>query len=388
MFIVYFHMPDSAFSQVRKIDNSRAWMPVATFFIVIFSILLFIWFFRGGSIRLYASIFFGLYYLTRQIWLSVILIGILQSIAFLPLRFISLKLSTSIKNFEDELDQIKTTDEQYILFQQKVRKGDFAIIFYIFYFLISAIAFFSAGRLFLINFYHTPLDPTLIYDFIPYPSYPLMGSDFHFPFFHVNATTAVSWGSIIYFWIGLSVFFAILHFIWRILKFFLASNKSILRFRIGYNKILIAIGGVGLTLMIVSSYFLRHVPTDVSFVWLIADLTRQNSTMNLITAIGTFLTVIIAGLKDNSIASKNLKANGVEPEVVERIIKARTRSSFQNALVLGIGAYAVTSQIPSAFELSVATFEVIYILSPLTFDRLLSHADSKTSPDPSPEKND
>lgn len=376
-------MPDSLFNQVRQIDNSRAWMPIATFFIIVFSIVLFVWFFRGGSFQLYASIFFGLYYLTGQIWLSVILLGFLQSVAFLPLRFISLKMSTSLKSFEDELDRLKNSDEQYILFQEKVKKGDFAIIFYIFYFLISAIAFFSAGRLFLIDFYNLPLDPKLIYDFIPYPQYPLVGSDFHFPFFQVNQTFAISWKYIIYFWLGFSLFFAVLHFVWRLLRFFLSKNESILKFRIGYNKILFSLGGAGLTIILVSTFILRHLPSDVSFIWLVADLTRQNSTMNLITAIGTFLTVMIAGLKDNSIAAKNLKSSGVDPEVVAQIIRGRSRQSFQNALILGIGAYVVTSQIPSAFELSVATFEVIYILSPFTFDRLLSHADNHfaTNPD-------
>ena len=41
---------------------------------------------------------------------------------------------------------------------------------------------------------------------------------------------------------------------------------------------------------------------------------------------------------------------------------------------MGIGAFLITNQIPCAFELSVATFEVLYILSPYTFDKLLIRA--------------
>lgn len=370
----------TSFSDVRKIDNSRVWLPFATTLLIIFLIVVFIWFFRGGSFRLYASAFFGLYYLTGQIWVSVLLIGVLQNIIFLPLRFVGLKLSTSLKAFENQLDAIKSTDEQYILFQQKVKKGDFGITFYIFNFIVNAIAFFSAGRIFLIDFYTQPLDKNLIYSFIPYPNYPLKGTNFNFPFFKINSTTAVDWHYIIYFWLGLSLFFAVLQLIWRFLKIFLAKNQSILRFRIGYNKILLRIGGVGLTLIILSILVLRNLPTSISPWWLVADLTRQNSTMNLITAIGTFLTTVIAGLKGNSIAAKNLETAGVDQVTIDTIIKNRSRQSFNNGLILGIGAYLVTSQIPSAFELSVAMFEVLYIISPLTFDKFLVSAHQATSP--------
>jgi len=44
---------------------------------------------------------------------------------------------------------------------------------------------------------------------------------------------------------------------------------------------------------------------------------------------------------------------------------------------LGIGAYFVTNQIPAAFELSVATFEAIYIVSPYSFDLILKSAQAK-----------
>lgn len=372
----------SNFSDIRRIDNSRVWMPVATAFTVIFSIVLFVWFFRGESFRLYASIFFGLYYLTNQIWVSVLLIGILQNIIFLPLRFVGLRLSTSLKSFEDQLDNLKTNEEQYILFQQKVKKGDFAITFYIFNFLLNAIAFFSAGRIFLIDFYTIPLDPKLIYHFIPYPQYPLVGTNFNFPFFNINSTSSVPWHYILYFWLGLTALLAAARFLWRLFSIFLRRNQTILGYRIRYNKLLVGLGGIGFTLIILSTIFLRNIPTSFSFRWLTADLTRQNSTMNLITAIGTFLTTVIAGIKANSIAAKNLKTAGVPEEKINAIIKARLRQSFQNGIILGIGAYAITSQIPSAFELSVATFEVLYILSPLTFDKFLLSVEQQTTANP------
>jgi len=104
--------------------------------------------------------------------------------------------------------------------------------------------------------------------------------------------------------------------------------------------------------------------------------------MNFITAVGTFLTVVIAGYKGNKIASHNLLASGVSPEAVTRIFRAHMRQSLKNGLILGVGAFFITNQIPCAFELSVATFEVLYILSPYTFDRFLVKAKPPVTPSP------
>lgn len=360
----------SSLTEIRKIDNTRTGVPWTSVLSIFLIIAVLVWFFRGGSFRLYASAFFGLYYLTNRIWISVVLIGILQNIIFLPLRFIGLKMSTSIKNFEDEIDTLQN-DDQYLILQQKVKKGDFTAIFYILNFILNAIAFFSAGRIFLINFYTQKLDPNYLYSFIPYPRYPLQGTDFYFPFFNVNQTVALDWKYLIYFWLGLSIFFAILKLFWRFLKPFLSKNKTLLRYRINYNRLLITLGGIGLTTIIVSALVLRHIPTDLSFVWLIADLTRQNNTMNVVTAVGTFLTTVLAGYKHLSISAQNLANAGISQEVINRILKSEMRQSFKNGLILGTGAYLVTNHIPCAFELSVATFELLYILSPFTFDRLL-----------------
>jgi len=367
------------FSQIRRIDNSRQWLPFLTSILIIFLFVVLIWFFKGGSFRLYASAFFGLYFLTHQIWVSVLLIGILQNIIFLPLRFISLKLSTSLHNFEEELGSVKNEREQYFLFTDKVKSGNPAILFYIFTFVVNAIAFFSAGRIFLIDFYSQKLDPSYLYSFIPYPSYPLNGTDFNFPFFTVNETTSLAWSKIFLFWFILTLAFALPRILWRLVKPLLWKSKKILSARINYNRLLISTGGFSLTFLILSIFILRNIPVSLSFRWLVADLTRQNSTMNLITAIGTFITTLHAGHNNHSRASKVALEAGIEKAIVNKVYKQRMRQSFKNALILGIGAYMITSQIPSAFELSVATFEVLYILSPYTFDRFLK-APKKSPP--------
>jgi hypothetical protein len=363
----------SGFKQIRSIDNSHRFMPIMTTLLVIFLIWVAFWFFRGGSFRLYASIFFGLYYLTNQVWLSVLMIGIIQSIVFLPMRFVGMRLSQSFKDFEEELDKTKE-NEQYFMFTERVRKGDPTIVYYVFNFVINAIAFLSAGRIFLIDFYTQKLDPRYIYDFIPYPKYPLQGTDFHLPFFKITDTFSLGWNKIFLIWLSITLFFAALKLIWRFLKNFLSSNKKLLSVRINYNRLLMQIGGFGGTLLILSIIFLRNIPIKFLGWDLVADLTRQNTTMNFITAIATFITTVHAGYTRHRIDSEIAKRRGVPVDVINKVFKDKMRTSFKNALLLGAGAFFITNQIPCAFELSVAMFELLYILSPYTFDKILIRA--------------
>ena len=172
----------STLREIRKIDNSRLLMPIATTFLVIILVVIGIWFFRGGSFRLYASAFFSLYYLTGQVWVSVLLIGVGQNIILLPMRFIGMRLSQSFKDFEEGIEE-SSNEDAYLVFTEKVRKGDMGIVFYILNFVINAIAFLSAGRIFLIDFYTQNLSPALLYKWVPYPDYPLKGTIFRLPFF-------------------------------------------------------------------------------------------------------------------------------------------------------------------------------------------------------------
>lgn len=375
---------ESAFKQVRKIDNTRRYMPVVSFLLTLFTILIFIWFFRGGSFRLYASVFFSWYALTGQIWMSVLLVGLTQSITFLPMRFIGLKFADDQEKIEEELEKAKS-DEQYFLFTEKVRRGNITIIYFIFNFIVNCIAFFSAGRIFLIDFYQNKLDPSLLYSFVPYPSYPLQGTDFKFPFLKVTETYALSWERIFYFWMIVIAVFVIPRLIWRIVKFLFWKNEKILSFRIRYNRLLIAIAGATGTIFLLATFLMRHFPTAFQGITLSIDLTRQNTGFNLFTAIITFITVLHAGYTRNKITTTKALANGIKEDIIAVVSRENMRESFRNAFMLGLGAFFVTNQIPSAFELSVATFEFIYILSPLTFDRWLMKASSKAKSEESQE---
>ena len=363
----------SSITEIRKIDNSRLLMPLATSLLIIFLVWLAIWFFRGGSFRLYASAFFSLYFVTGQVWVSVLLMGICQNIVFLPLRFIGMRLSESFKDFEEKIEK-SGHEEAYLVFSEKVRRGDLTMVFYILSFVLNAVAFLSAGRIFLIDFYTQKLDPTLLYKWVPYPSYPLVGTNFNFPFFKITETMSLSWLTILYIWLGISLFFAVIKLLWRVVKVFLSKNEKLLGMRINYNKLMLQTGGFSGTILILSIIFLRNIPIDFEGWWLMADLTRQNTTMNTITAIGTFLTTMHAGYTRHRIDAEIARKRAIDKEIINKIFMEKMKGSFRNALILGAGAFLVTNQIPCAFELSVATFEALYILSPYTFDKILIRA--------------
>lgn len=367
-------------NQVRKIDNSRHWLPFLTSLLLIFLIFLFVWFFRGGSFRLYASIFFLIYSVTHQIWVSVILIGILQNIIFLPLRIVGSHFHKSIKDFEDELEKSDDSDNQYFLVPDnnqvaaKLKQGSLSVVFYIFNFFVNAIAFFSAGRIFLIDFYTDPLKlqkMNLLYKFIPYPEYPLQGTNFRLPLFKITQTTPVSWNTILWLIAALIIIPTIFRLIWRLFRFVFKKNQKILNARIQYNRLLFKISGFGGIGALILIFVLRHVPSAFeSFVFL-ADLTRQNTPMNFTTAVATFFLTVHSGYKSNKEASHQALHSGIPDNIVKKVYRDKMRQSLKNGIVLGLGAFFITNQIPSAFELSVTTFEIMSIIYPYTFGLVL-----------------
>ncbi len=360
----------STLSQIRKIDNIKRSLSWVTSLLLIFLIALFVWFFRGGSFRLYASIFFSLYYLTHQIWLSVLLIGIIQNIMFIPFRIIGSITDQPLKDFEEELDK-QDTSQQLVIFTKKVEHGSFSIIFYIFNFFVNAIAFFSAGRIFLIDFYNKPLDPKLLYKWVPYPNYPLNGTDFKLPFLKITQTYAVPWQNIFTVIGSVVLFLVASRLVWRLFRFLFKKNQKILYARIRYNRLLSIIGGSSVFLLLIITFILRHIPTAFEGILLVVDLTRQNTPMNFVTAVGTFITTIHAGYKNNSLAANQAKLSGIDPKVIKKVFSDQMKNSIKNAFILGLGAFFITNQIPSAFELSVATFEAIYMVYPYTFGRFV-----------------
>jgi hypothetical protein len=359
-----------SFNDIRKIDNTRGHVPWATVLSIALLIFIAVWFFRGGSYRLYASLFFGLYHLTKLSWLSIILVSVVQNFFFLPFRILYERFYLDLKKFEDALKSTKA-DDQYILLNKNVREGNASVLFYTINFVFLLIAFISAGRVFLLEFYRTPIDKSYLYSFIPYPEYPLRGVIFHFPFFQVTQTTAVSWSYIALLW-GIPIAFLVaLRLLWRVLKPLLAKSKTLLKYRINYNRLVLGFGGFLGTLIIISTYLLRHFPTQMHFRFISADLSLQNTTFNIVTALCTFLAAIYSGIQHNKEEEALARQKNIPEEIIAAVSKATMKEKVRNGLMLGAFALWVTRLMPSSHDLSVLAFEALYVLSPITFDLLI-----------------
>ncbi|MDD4135935.1 MAG: hypothetical protein PHN66_02600 [Candidatus Shapirobacteria bacterium] len=360
-----------SFAHVRKIDNSKQRLPVITLFFLIFLVIVLIWFFKGGSFRFYASLFFGLYFLTKSTWISIILVGVIQTIIFLPFRIINENLKPDLKEFEKELEKTKG-EKQQILLTKQIKSGSWSVVFHTLNFILLALAFFSVGRIFFMDFYHHPIDASkFLYDFIPYPQYPLQGTIFKFPWIHVLKTTALSWQTIFTIWGVLLGFFVVLRFLWLFLRRFLSKNKSILNIRIQYNNLLIFISSFIGTLFLISLFVFRHIPTAGEIIILSADLTKQNTGFNIITAICTFIATISSGIKSNRELSAEARINNIPEETIQKVTRQHLKKSAQNGLLLSLFTIWVTRLMPCSHDLSVLSFEFIYFISPLTFDRFV-----------------
>lgn len=374
---------NSGIFQVAKIDNSRRWLPFATLLFFVFLIFLVIWVSKGGSFRLYGSIFFLLYSVTQQVWLSIFLVSLVQNLLFLPFRIINFRLHSDFDVFEDELKKVKQQNEQQILLTKKITEGNLSIIFYILNFILLTLAFFSAGRFFLLDFYTHKISNFFLYQFVPYPEYPLKGLIFKFPFFEITKTIALDWKTIFIFWGYVFGFLIVLRLLWKFTRFFLSKNKHLLRFRISYNHFLLFFGGFIMTLFFVSLYFLRHIPIEIKWLYLSADLSKQNTEFNIITAVATFLATIYSGFQHNREGAKEARANNIPEDIIKKVSKQRMGKSFKNGFALATVAYFVTHLMPCSHDLSVLSFEFVYILAPHTIDRFLIHP-KKTKSTPTP----
>lgn len=360
----------SSFTDIRKIDNTRRGAPLVTMITIAILGVIGVWFFRGGSFRLYASLFFGLYHITQLSWLSIILVSVVQNIVFLPFRLLYERFYRDIKDFENEIEKTKS-DEQYFLLNTKIRSGDKSVLFYALNFVLLFIAFISAGRVFLLEFYRTPIASHWLYKYIPYPEYPLKGVIFNFPFFKVTETTAVPWDKI--WWVVGAVVLVMvgMRLLWRVVRPILTNNKGLLKLRISYNKTLYWISGFIGILMVAVIILLRNWPTGFAPMTLSADLSLQNTTFNLITAIATALATIYSTVQHKNENASLARKAGIPEEIITKVGKEKMREGMRNAMLLGVFAFFATRLMPCSHDLSVMAFEALYVLSPVTFDLLI-----------------
>jgi hypothetical protein len=105
--------------------------------------------------------------------------------------------------------------------------------------------------------------------------------------------------------------------------------------------------------------------------YLSADLSKQNTTFNIITAVFSCLATIYAGFQHNQEAAREARKKGIPEEIISRVTRLTMRGSVKNGLLLGVSALWVTRLMPSSHDLSVLAFLTLYIASPITFDLLV-----------------
>ncbi len=354
--------------------NQKTQLPRASTAIAFIAILLLLYlFFSKLSLKFYASILFFLYHYIGHMWLAVIGLGIVQTLIMMPLRIINLTLTANVKEFEAEVEKLKTKTKQQFLIKQTVQKGNPTLLWYLVNFVTQTISYFSIGRLFLIDFYLTKLDPNLLFPFSFYPDYPIKDQIFKLPYPYAQNTldfgmiwVFIAWAGIILYKLFHNRFIAFYRQLPDAKKIqsdnaFTSTIKGFIKNSAGF-----------LTLFFVLAYVLiRYFPIDWQIRIFTGDVSVPNYTLNFITAVGAFVVLLWLNFPKISKKTQVARLSGIPEKIVFQIQKQLFIDNLRSAFILGLGAYYVTRLIPSAFELSIFTLEIISFLSPLTIDRLI-----------------
>ena len=340
-------------------------------FAIIFGLLYI--FFSKLSLKFYASILFFLYHHIQHMWLSVIGLGVVQTFIMLPLRIVNLTLSANVKEFETQVEKLKEQQKQAFIIKQTVARGNPTLLWYIANFFIQTIAYLSIGRLFLIDFYNTKLDPNLLFSYSPYPDYPIKDPIFKLPYPAVTRTVTYSWVWVLVAWVGI-LLYKLLHT--KVISYYrrLPQTQKISADNAFTNTIKGFIKGSGgfLTLFFLIAYVLiRHFPASWELRIFMGDVGIPNYTLNAITAVGAFIIVLWLNLPKINKKTQIARLSGIPEDIVFKTSKQLFLDNLRSAFILALGAYYLTRLIPSAFELSIFTLEIISFLSPLTIDRLI-----------------
>jgi hypothetical protein len=343
---------------------------LSTIFSTLIIIIIILALLTGETYRFYASALFLFYSLTKRMWISVICLGIFQTILMIPLRIINLLKSAHIKEFQEKLDEIEKKD-QYFVLKKKIRKGERVALFYIVNFLLQTISYFSIGRLFLIDFYTKRLSPKLLYSFVPYPDYPIRERIFRIPYVWFTKTIDLGMDKVLIVWAVLFALQIAVYVAIYIYKKFIKTPPQ----DTPQTKLLRKVGrytsGYLVLFFFLSWLLIRHLPLGWEFRIFSGDVSIPNRTLNFITAVATFITLVWLNIPKIEKKEKLARAAKIPEEIIFQTQKDMLKETLRNATIVGLGAYYITNYIPAAFELSIFTLEIISWLSPFTLDRII-----------------
>src|SRR3972149_8272172 len=87
-------------------------------------------FFSGLSIQFYASFLFLFYGVTKSMWVSVVMLGVFQTLLMIPLRAIRILKTNNIKEFQRTVENMADHNEQGFTLKTRFREGNVTFLFY------------------------------------------------------------------------------------------------------------------------------------------------------------------------------------------------------------------------------------------------------------------
>lgn len=376
-----------------KITSSGTLLPIMSGLVTAIVIFLVYAFFKGWTFNFYANILFGFYALTKQIWVSVVLLGVTQTLLMIPFRTIRVMQSHNTRKFQDKIDELKRDEQQIAKVKKTFRQGNLTFLFYVVDFMIQIVLFISIGRLFLTDFYTNKIDPSILLKFIPYPVYPLQGLWFKIPYPVVTNSKDFGWWVVLLAWVLILLSHVFIYIAKRMRRKFAieATNKAqqeVEKDEDGEKKVaaqlspqlesqqkakqtMSFLSSSTIILFVIAYFLVRKFPLAWEIRIFSGDVSIPNRTLNAVTAVSTFVMVIWFGLQNILRQGKLAQEKGIAEDIIDLTQSEMFRTNLFNGFLIGLGAFFITNLIPSAFELSIFTFELIAITSPFTLDKFV-----------------
>jgi len=384
---------NTAISQESKVSSFVRIPDLGTIASALAIIFLIYAFFTGILNQFYASFLFFLYSFTNRMWISVIMLGLFQTILMIPFRIIRVVKSNNIQEFQHNVEKIKSETQQAFILKKRFRQGNTTFLFYAVDFVMQLVSFISLGRLFLTDFYSKPLNPEHLYKWVKYPDYPLLDTWFKIPYPAVTKTIDFGWKVLLPTWIVLIVLQLLIIIFKRANENKKAEEElkakideeakkteenteslptpTVTIENIEPNILSRYATGYLLLFMLIAWFLVKHFPIGWKLGIFSGDVSVQNTTFNTLTAIATFITMMWHSvpriIRKGNLAEKM----GIDIKIIDKTQKEMFKDSLFTATLVGLGAFFITNQIPSAFELSIFTLEVISLLSPFTLDKAI-----------------
>ena len=376
-----------------KVSSSGILLPVLSGLVAAIVIFLVYAFFKGWTLNFYLNILFGFYALTKQVWVSVVLLGVTQTLLMIPFRTIRVMQSHNTRKFQEKINELKVDEQQIARVKKTFRQGNMTFLFYVVDFMVQITLFISIGRLFLTNFYANKIDPSVLLKFIPYPVYPLQGLWFKIPYPIVTRSKDFGLWMVFLVWILILLSHVFIYLAKRMKRKFevvsekkaqaeaeksedsdekiVTQSKPQLESQQKSKQTIGFLGSSTIILFILAYILVRKFPLAWEIRIFSGDVSIPNRTLNTVTAITTFSMVVWFGLQDILRQGKLAQEKGIARNIINITQNEMFKTNLFNGILIGLGAFFITNLIPSAFELSIFTFELIAVLSPFTLDKFI-----------------